>query len=709
MIKKFFWIGCLAFGLQTSWAFSLLGPVANGPDAWQVNAIGYNPLTWDELPSGPKNLGEEYRRNTPVMYYACDASFLDYFGSNGVVAINNAFAIMNALTNVDSYNYTNSGSEISDTNFASTNQFPLNSTENNPTAGALGLLDLKSVMLHAVIEQMGLADPVRYVWALHDRFPIPGNTNPCPGGIEYLMVQRNFDPITWRPSAFVDNELYTYKIEELCTATVPPPTYALPITVNPAPALPVAASGVFYGLNEGQYYTNLTWDDVGGLRYLLSSNNINTESPPAGTLVFSTNLNAEIQITTSNLITLTLAALTNDQAALQALFPNLVITSVTTNPDGTFTYTFGNVITNSFTTNTTVEILTTNIAPAIGAPVGSPNVTNTTVTSFKTNLVSGDYFIFPSSSCGFEIVKTISSHVTATTNLLVVGTNSAGHFFSQSLVDTFTNHVLLAAPCSSSVGGTALYQGVERIQFVQANFDSLLGQFFQPVTNLYNMVAVTNSQTVAQSLQRVVTQPDLIIAAADLESGPAAQPEVPSFTRNVNFDQANIYPGLAGPGTITPSSTITFDKVGPTILQGAVIDTNSFITGPLPDSNTGIYLQFFVWGSFGLSINFSDIVVYPNSTDIQNLENEVLVQVSPTSLPDGTNGVAYPATPFTANGGSFTSPFTWSATGLPSGLTLSSGGTLSGTPTQSGTFDPVIQLTDYVQRSVQWNYVITIH
>ena len=64
---------------------------------------------------------------------------------------------------------------------------------------------------------------------------------------------------------------------------------------------------------------------------------------------------------------------------------------------------------------------------------------------------------------------------------------------------------------------------------------------------------------------------------------------------------------------------------------------------------------------------------------------------------------------FTATGGSFSPPFTWSATGLPASMTLSPGGTLAGTPTQSGTFDFTVQLTDSLSRSVQWNYSIIIH
>jgi hypothetical protein len=112
------------------------------------------------------------------------------------------------------------------------------------------------------------------------------------------------------------------------------------------------------------------------------------------------------------------------------------------------------------------------------------------------------------------------------------------------------------------------------------------------------------------------------------------------------------------------------------------------------------------WASFDGSTNIP--VLYPNGTSYQNLANQLLIQISPATLPNGVNGAAYPATTFTASGGSFQPPFTWSATGLPSGLTLSAGGTISGTPTQSGTFDIVIILTDSLSRTVQWNYTITI-
>lgn len=56
----------------------------------------------------------------------------------------------------------------------------------------------------------------------------------------------------------------------------------------------------------------------------------------------------------------------------------------------------------------------------------------------------------------------------------------------------------------------------------------------------------------------------------------------------------------------------------------------------------------------------------------------IITTTSP--LPGGTVGVAY-SVQFTASG---TAPITWSATGIPAGLTFSSAGLLSGTPTTEG-------------------------
>lgn len=166
----------------------------------------------------PKNLGEEYRRNAQVYYYACDASFLNFFGTDGSTAIDQAFVILNSsLTNVDGYS-------------AELTEFPLDSQTPNLTAGALDLIDLKSMTMGAMLEQLGLADPVRYVFTLHDRFLPSGGV--CPTNEEYLVVQRNFEIAPTgltniQYSAYINGDLYTYLIQENCKGPNP-----LAFTVN---------------------------------------------------------------------------------------------------------------------------------------------------------------------------------------------------------------------------------------------------------------------------------------------------------------------------------------------------------------------------------------------------------------------------------------------------------------------------------------------
>src|SRR5450631_4007471 len=191
--KKISWIILLAFGLQTSWAFSLLGPISLG-DAWQVETIGFNPITAidgtsvvdfvDPNTDGPKNIGEEYRRNTSVIYYAVDANFLNFFDTPGSAAVDQAFAIINtSLTN-------NSLGSLDGYSPALT-EFPLNSESVNYQAFAVSLLDLKSETMALAIEQMGLADSVRYTWILHNRYHV--GPIPCPVNEVYQVTMRNFD------------------------------------------------------------------------------------------------------------------------------------------------------------------------------------------------------------------------------------------------------------------------------------------------------------------------------------------------------------------------------------------------------------------------------------------------------------------------------------------------------------------------------------
>ena len=242
----------LACGLATSAsAFSLMGP----PASWQTAAIGYDPLGVDV--GGPMNLFEDYRFTVPVLNYGYDATFLNFFGSNGVAAIDAAMAILNNVP---------AASAMS----SSLAEFPIQAVgPPNVTAANLRVFDLKSAALSTVLGQMGIASPERWTYALRDRTVVGGVTN-------YTVIQRNFDPINRRPTNVVNGNLYTYSIIE----PILPGNYA--------DAVETLQSGFNFnrsvasvddggGLGAGLFFTSLTRDDYGALRFLLRFNNVHTE------------------------------------------------------------------------------------------------------------------------------------------------------------------------------------------------------------------------------------------------------------------------------------------------------------------------------------------------------------------------------------------------------------------------------------------------
>ena len=183
----------LAFAgvVNSASAFSLLGPFAvdYANTVWEVPALGYNPRG-DDI-GGVVNLGEEDRWNVKPITYGFDASFLNYFGAKGTAAVMQAMAILNNLPAM---------SKLS-TNLT---EYPLDSRRVNYQAMALNLMDLKSITLGLVLQEMGLATPERYVYCLRNR-----QTHSNPNWTNYVVIERNFDPVTLAPSSYVNGTLYS--------------------------------------------------------------------------------------------------------------------------------------------------------------------------------------------------------------------------------------------------------------------------------------------------------------------------------------------------------------------------------------------------------------------------------------------------------------------------------------------------------------------
>jgi hypothetical protein len=658
----------------------------------------------------------------PVLYYAFDQTFLDYFGSNGVVAVDQAFAILNNLTNVSAYS-------------PDLSEFPTAAKQVNYTAQALSLYDIKSVVLEMLVEQLGLAEPERYTWTLHDRLHT-GNV-PCPVGMEYLVIKRNFDPVTFEPSSYVNGTLYSYTILEFCNGTAWL-AYTVPFPVDPLADTYTAVASL--SASWGEYYTSLTLDDVGGLRYLLRTNNMNFESTGPGTTMFTltTNANQEI-LTTLNLQTFLELLPITDPATLLTIYPNLNITSVSsdfvivniTNLVGVLTnapwapagfppqlivqgqvvqqfalrysYTFDNVVTNHFYPNWPTKIQTIEISPAPFAPAGSGLVNTTIKSTITTRTNGGDFYILPPGVTGYVfepgLVITNKGSVTNifTNNIVLV--NASTISYSQTIT-FFTNYqyVVHAIQLLASTNATDLFQGIQKMTFVRRDYDSLIGQFFQPLTNNYTLRSVANSSLVPHPVRRVITAPDMLFTARDLVDVPGNNTIGGNLiARSINFEP-HVLNNLAGPGNIRPQMLVTLNKAGPTFEN---ID-------PFLDE-VGKSTPLFLWGSFDGTTN--PPVVYPSGTSIVNLENQVLMQITTTSLPNGTHNVVYNGGGFQLTGSGGSPPYTWDivANALPPGLDLSSSGLISGTPTSAATFDFTVRMTDIGARPVQRDFAITIH
>ena len=387
-------------------------------------------------------------------------------------------------------------------------------------------------------------------------------------------------------------------------------------------------------------------------------------------------------------------------------------TNFSTNIVTQYKYNFGNsIITNSYYTNSPVTVITTNIAALTNGLVGM--VTNIISTNTTYNGISGDFYVIPPAWCDYKILATQLVSVVNNKSVFqatnVLGIDIGQQLYVQTTYTSYTNATLLIQPsfCQQVAATPALRRGIQHVQFIRRDFDSLLGQYFTPITNYYTMTRITNSQPVTEFYERIVTAPDYLMTAQDMLTGPASVIIDPIATRNINFDQSTILTGLAGPGIIYPRTTFTLNKA-----QRVQFNESTAFMTQYTNVNglfSGNVLGGYLWASFDGSTN--DPVVYPNGTSLANLENQIIMQITPSILTSGTNGVTYPTVNFTAQGGQ--PPYTWSASGLPPGLTFDMvTQNLTGTPSGAVTgvpYDITIQLIDSVNRTVNMNYPITIY
>lgn len=272
---------CLLVFREKTFAFALLGPI----QPWMQ--LTNNAIAWDDI-GGATEIGSEYRWNVPVVTYGFDQSFLVFFGTNGVAAVESAIKILNDLPPASSLALTNFPTETGQLNFFAQSQ---------------SLLDLKSTTLSLLLEQLGLAQPTHSTFILKQRTPLFAQYAYADGFSPYDLLylfywdtwaipdfisQLNYDPASLTVSPYVNNVLYSAYIFNWSK-----PDYGLQVfQLDPLANSYTAVAD--HALVAGRFYPGLTYDDVGGLAYLLSTNNINFETLLPGIVASGANPNAFI-------------------------------------------------------------------------------------------------------------------------------------------------------------------------------------------------------------------------------------------------------------------------------------------------------------------------------------------------------------------------------------------------------------------------------
>ena len=549
----------------------------------------------------PTPVKEFYRWNYPELTYAFDSTFIRYFGHNGMAAVSNAFSVLNDFFEPTDLAYTDG---VSSMNLITEFDQHFSTWEFNPSANINSVTDIESITLGMLVNHLGLGNPHRYCFVLHDVL----NYNAANGTGTFQVMMRNYDPYTYQPSAVINGVTHSYWLYNdspnatgnitiwdaveytvgndnqygaiaairdvinfggMAWPSVAPTVFRTPgvffrpdYSGNlPAPALS--------GKVRSQPRHTLTFDDAGGLKYLYRTNNVVYEQLDASvTLVTAANMNPV-------------------KAAQTGAVP----------PNSPFLTPQRRAI---------AGIIAAGIVPA--NPTGGSIRPNPTTIVGSANTPAGG--------------QAIQGGLTA----------------SQ----------------------VALRGGINKIKFVYRSYDSLIGQDYLPHTTVWTDVFITNAvQSAAmvhgnppyfsQVVSRTTTNPDIIFIANDLGVVGTTIPVI-------NLPNTAGWQQLSGPNTQQGGAAGVASMQGPgTILRPAAATSIQYIfTTRAPfhqivwsgeQGIEGNFVTQFQWG-WVTNTGPEDYITFPES-DITQMEaitapSGTVASIAVMSVMKGSTGEADP-------------------------------------------------------------------
>jgi choice-of-anchor A domain-containing protein len=227
-----------------------------------------------------------------------------------------------------------------------------------------------------------------------------------------------------------------------------------------------------------------------------------------------------------------------------------------------------------------------------------------------------------------------------------------------------------------------------------------LGQAATPNTIVTHPAAVTISSTVAFNPGVYVFCQGLTIAAGAKVTGSGVLVQLPAGALTID-SAATIDLSPATSGTyanlLVWSASASKVTLGST---GRASNLRGIVYAPLAQVSITSGLDSGIGGLIAKTVDVNGIGLVRFGLPLPS------ISISPSSLPASELGLTYVTTALSATGG--TAPYTWSATGLPAGLSLSSGGSLSGIPNAAGTSTPVITVTDATGAGASIDLPVTV-